>query len=84
MSYPFGETEFKVENETGFSLERETGKVTPWSGIRIRWRFIGERKWRKIVLVPDADQEQTPETLKRNAAEIVETLAAEVARNGET
>lgn len=64
-----------METDSGWFLDRETGKTTPWDGIRILWRFKGERRWRRQVIVPDAKQGQTIASLKRDAPEIVATLA---------
>ena len=72
---PSRPTEHKVEAEEGWSLDRKTGKTTPWLGIRLRWRFVGERRWRSMVIVPDADLGQTVETLWNDAQSIVDVLA---------
>jgi hypothetical protein len=69
------ETEHKVENDSGWSLDRSTGAITPWEGIRIFWRFKGERRWRKRVLIPDDEQGQTLESLRRDVPKIVRILA---------
>ena len=73
------ETEHKVELDSGWLLDRETGKTTPWDGIRIFWRFKGERRWRKQVLVPDEEQGQTVESLKELVPEVVARLAERAA-----
>lgn len=75
------ETEHRVENDSGWFLNRETSETTPWDGIRILWRFRGERRWRRQVIVPDPELGQTIASLKRAAPEIVAALA--VSRNGE-
>lgn len=68
-------TEHKVEDDSGWTIDRETGVLTEWTGIRILWRFEGERRWRKRVIVPDAEQEQTVASLKRDVDKIVAVLA---------
>ena len=70
------ETEHKFADESGFSLDRATGDVTAWDGIRVFWRYKGERRWRRVVLVPDAALGQTVASLKADVPEIVATLAA--------
>ena len=76
---PARQTEHKVELDSGWFLDRETGKTTPWDGIRIFWRFEGERRWRKQVLVPDDEQGQTVESLMEQVPEIVAALAERAA-----
>jgi uncharacterized protein (DUF2126 family) len=60
-------------------LNHATGKTTPWDGIRILWRFKGERKWRKRVIIADPKQDQTVESLRAEAEQIVGVLAAKEA-----
>jgi hypothetical protein len=74
MSAP--ETEHKFADESGFSLDCATGDVTPWDGIRVFWRYKGERRWRHVVLVPDAALGQTVAILKADVPEIVAALAS--------
>ncbi|MCR4341413.1 MAG: hypothetical protein NUW01_16170 [Gemmatimonadaceae bacterium] len=71
-------TEYRVENETGWLLNRESGETTPWQGIRICWRFVGERKWRKRSIIADPEQGQTQASLRESAAKIVDVLASKV------
>lgn len=74
------ETEYRTEPDTCYLLNRETGAITTLEGIRIRWRFIGERRWRKKVLVPDEEQGQTVESLLADIDTIVGVLASKEPR----
>jgi len=74
-----GEVEYRVEMDSGWLLNRETGNVTPWDGIRILYRAPGERRWSKRVIVPDEALGQTVESLRADAPEIaLELLRGEV------
>lgn len=68
-------TEHKIEFDSGWTFNRETGETTAWDGIRILWRFEGERRWRRLVLIPDEDLGQTVGSLVDQVPAVVESLA---------
>lgn len=78
-----GEVEYRIENDSGWLLNRSTGKTTPWDGLRFFYRAPGERRWRKRVLVPDEAQGQTIESLRADAHEIALSLLKHARAAGE-
>lgn len=68
-------TEHRIEPDSGWLLNRSTGATEPFDGIRLLWRLEGERRWRRLVLVPDPEQGQTVESLTAEAPAIVARLA---------
>jgi hypothetical protein len=79
---PEPQTEYRVENDHGWFLDRATGETTEWVGVRFRWRFVGERKWRKQVIVAEPERGQTPESLREDAEKIVAVLARKASEEG--
>ena len=48
-------------------------------GVIVRWRFVGERKWRKKTVVVDEEKGQTTNSLRAQKVAIAEVLARQVA-----
>lgn len=76
-----GAPEYKAEKTWGYVFNEETADWEQHDGILLRWRFLGEWRWRKkTVLCFDG---QTPESLWPDIPIMVEKLA-ERARGGNT
>lgn len=71
-------TEHKAQATQGWMWSEDAAEFVRWEGLQLRWRFIGERLWRKINVVADPAHAQTPETLRAELPEIVARLAASV------
>lgn len=50
------ETEYKVETTHGHTYSEEAKDFIEFHGLALRWRFRGERTWRKVTIIPQADQ----------------------------
>ena len=44
------QVEIHIEPETGRTINLATGAAGSWTGVRVRYRFAGERRWRKFLL----------------------------------
>lgn len=66
------ETEHRARRTTGWSWDEDAGDFRPFVGLRIEWRFIGERRWRRVTVVPQ--EGQTITDLRKGAPEIVARL----------
>ena len=52
---------------------------TRGEGVIVRWRFAGERKWRKKTVIVDEEKGQTTDSLRAQKVAIAEALARQVA-----
>jgi len=67
------ETEHKATRTSGWTWSEEHADYLPFEGLRIEWRFVGDRIWRKVTVVPHGDQ--TVESLRKDVPKMVERLA---------
>jgi hypothetical protein len=72
---PVAGVEHKAERTSGWMWDEEAKDFIRWKGIAVRWRFVGERKWRKQNVIPDAHQ--TQDYLLAQAGKIAEALASQ-------
>lgn len=71
-------TEWTAQRESGWTIPDGASEPVLWEGLRILWRFKGERRWRRQLVVADRDKGQTTADLVAAAEEIVAELARRV------
>ena len=63
----------------GWSWEPGNSDFVPRTGITVKWRRKGERRWNKTSVYCDPEQGQTPESLAEQLPTIVQALVRRAA-----
>lgn len=68
-------TEHRAEMTWAYLWSDDATDYVKHEAVEIKWRFVGERKWRKKTVIADPERGQTALTLRGCVPEIVAKLA---------